>query len=370
MNILEEDFYHSGNQITEKYSILGNCISRNTFFIVRHKLIQLGVNDPERYLYKLYLQNWNIRISDGMDRVLECSVDENFNWKKIVDKTTEKIFENNPDDAIEYITKKLHNNQILLITANASDIVFHVSGHLDKNAKEQDDRKIRFLIIKENNENFYFVYTYSLCNKKKYTHYEKNESVGILSKNEFRNMFKKFVSIFTVDELQQVQVDEKECMQNVFSDILNDIVETNIGKKYVGIEAIKYIKTLTEQQKLILLNKENYNKKFEFYKVDCEKIRLSIVWSINRKKHFIQLAQELSIDNVEQIQYFNYLLKETISKWYLFSDVIKYKFYKSEDTLEDQMCIIKDVIQSEQKLNKYIETNFERLINLYTEEKK
>lgn len=366
MDILKENFYHMNGEICDNYGILGNCVSRNVFFILRHKLYELGMKNPEKYLYKLYLQSWNIKMNiEKLGGELHFSIDDNLYWEEIISDVKEEIFNWNSELAIQYISSFLSRGEPILITANARDIIFHLSSHLDRNEKENENRKIRFLLIKEEQDYFYFVYTYSLCNKNKYIHCEENESVGILSKHHFATMFQKYVSVTSISCDRNNMIDENKCLVNVFEQIKQEIQHEKKNELLFGVDCIDFIKNLIKGNDLLFSTAYDDNLSPSKYTIDCENIRLCIIWSINRKKHMIQLAKSLEIAKSDFINQYMNLLYSSIDKWYQLNDRIKYIFFKGNSALKKDIVILDELITIERKLNEFYNYNEEILVQKY-----
>jgi hypothetical protein len=69
MDVLNEIFYHNKNgTYTKKHGVIGNCLSRNVFFILMHKMYKRGCSNNND-LYKAYLQDFNFNLIKNEDNI-------------------------------------------------------------------------------------------------------------------------------------------------------------------------------------------------------------------------------------------------------------------------------------------------------------
>lgn len=238
---LKTNYYLDGNGNTDIIvDSLGDCILQSTYLIGKNIL-----NIPD--LYVAYLNEITVMFGtseNGDFRLLH-------NIKNVYDK---KIFKLIKHDCVnknvqEIITELLNNRTVAVIHPIIERFPF--AEAYDPEYKENKIRSLHyFLIVYEDDSNYYFVDNPSIVVKKRSNQYYKNKQIGIISKKIFIELAKDCCNIFEV-KFDKDRICESIC--NWKTPFFNSFVNYNKPQEIIDGLRITYGKQALESMKNLFL---------------------------------------------------------------------------------------------------------------------
>ena len=361
MDILYESFYHNKDgTYTGKYGCIGDCLSRNVFFILRNILNRQGkfqIND----LYKAYLEDLNFYlIKNDLNNITGIGLNDILFWNKLICSTNTTEFIGDEKKAIEELEKLLNKGEVVLVSTGAEKIKFHKDFHLDIKDEDKGKRKINFLALYNSQDFLYYLYTYTLCNREYFKACDENPSIGIAPMNDFYNSFHDYVRLSTINpDLGPLN----DVCDNVYNSIYKSIENyycSNQQNAFIlsGRKGLEFILEKLRGDGLSLDSScescfENSASPFSF-----ESLRSAIVWMCNRRKQYIYLFEILGINNELVIQNLIKKLNYSITQWEAFMNLIKYFYFKNEYVIGIRgVKFIEDILLSDDDLFSFFKVN-------------
>lgn len=367
MNALYESYYHDSNgEYTDIHSCIGNCFSRNVFFVLRNKLKKENCM-MENNLYKSFLEelSFYLRIDEKENIIGIGMTDLNF-WKKLVSNFNSFEFrgEGGEKKAIEQIEKLLDLGFCIIVNTRAKNLKFHSNYHLDIDPKYLDSRNVNFLILHYDKENFYYVYTFTLYNKIYYLPCKENNSIGVAPKSDFFKAFRDRVNLYTITEnfkeLENSNINVCNSInlsiQNYFSE------ETAI---LIGRKCLELILKKLRGDGLLLKIVSSAEFDDDTLPFSYESLNITIKWLCNRRKQYKFLFERFELHELPIIKNIIIKIESSISYWEAFSNLVKYIFFKKEDFMDARgIKYIENILSSEDDFFSYLNEHKQYILEL------
>lgn len=368
MGKLNESYYHDDNgEFTRKHVVMGHCVSRNVFFILRNKLL-LEDRQKINKLYKSYIEDLNFYfVIDKLDNIMGIGLKDTNFWRRFISYIDKTEYINDEYRAMEHLQDLIKKGELVLVNTMAHKIKFHNDYHLDEE-EDKNNRHIYFLAMSCDESSIYYLYTYTLYNKEYYKPCNENPSIGIAPKEDFLEAFHEYVEISTFTDDFELLSDVKAHIHNSISNSINNYYGGSnenasilFGRK--GLEFLK-LKIITEGKLYFLYKNESLEDKSQ-RPLSFESLRITIIWLSNRRSQYIYLFEILELMENEIIGNLVSKLEYSINQWGAFMNFIKYLYLKGVDNIGMRgITYIDNILKADDELFAFMDINKEYLCEL------
>lgn len=359
LQTLEMEYYYNsaGEPIAEVQS-LGNCYTRNIFFMLKRY-----VNDSS-VLYKMFLDDFNLKLVTHTDSdQFELSLNEIKDPEDYITVANKHTFSNNAEAAIQTIETLLANNEVVFVNTLMKRVPFYRTFELNP-ALETDhivDGHI-FLILGQTATDFYFLDNYINYNKEYFKPYPHNKNIGQDAKTSFMDAYNRQFSCFTVhpnqDELAELPARASLILRTALSNYYKPPSCTEGRLEYIGRSAIQELNNLFASGRFIL-NTKISNRPHDLYSLT----RTTLTRHSDRKKVLLLLLNSLA--NPHALSDVIHYARQSIEQWELLRNVMTRQYIMNEFTLTDQMEeYMAYVLHAEDLFYHSIEKNIDNLCQI------
>ncbi|MFP4976653.1 hypothetical protein ACE6ED_14700 [Paenibacillus sp. CN-4] len=356
---LEMEYYYNseGAPINEVQS-LGNCYTRNIFFVLRRYIKDSSV------LCKMFLDDFNLKLIThvGNDH-FELGLNEIKDPEDYIIVGNRHVISSNAEEAIRTIEKLLANNEVVFVNTLMKRVPFYRTFELNP-ALETDhivDGHI-FLVLGQTATDFYFLDNYINYNKEYFKPYPHNKNIGQDAKNSFRNAFNRQFTCFTVhpnyEELAELPARASLILRTSLENYYKPNSSTNGRLEYLGRSAIQELNHLFASGRFIL-NTKIANRPHDLYSLtrttltrhsDKKKVLLLLLNSLNNRNAFCDVIHcaEQSIEQWE-------VLRNAMTRQYIINE------FKLTGQMEQHMA---NVLHAEDQFFHSLEKNMDNLCQI------
>ncbi len=342
-NFLTKYYYLNSDEVMDDIvDSLGDCLVQAAYLVLKSKY---GLRRDD---YKAFLNETTVKLTVNSDNEL-------ISFETIENIFDRKIFSINYNsqtnqNTIEIVSGILKNGDIPAIATIIERLPF--SAFYDVNYKLNVRRTGHvFIIVGEDEENFFYVDNPSVISYKQYEAYEKNRGIGIISKKFFYEATKDYCDVLTFkfnkDVIDFYTKHPQEALINSKENYYKDEVSYGDFTEYFGRNALLKLIEIFEMEKL------------HFDELAPSEDRDMItyfnwkLWNIkgrrNLQRHYLEQIVDKNNDSALQLIK---SLKESIKQWDLLYKILYKDYLQGAVNMgKKHIPFIENVIAAEDELH-------------------
>ncbi|MBT2284274.1 hypothetical protein J7E78_12070 [Paenibacillus polymyxa] len=349
----EEYYYDSSGKPNEIVQSLGNCLTRNIYFMLRKRF------ENPTLLMSAYIDDFSmILMTDVQDRIIDIQINDIKSPDCYVYEKNKIEIENNGQQAIQHIESLLLQEEIVYVNTMMKLVPYYRT--FKENPSEEElsvvDSHI-FLILGQTNDDFYYMdnpVNYS----GRFRAYSENKSIGIDTKSNFYNAFNRQFNCFTLEpndaELRNLNTRIPYIMNQSVVNYKTKVIDNNDGQiVYPGrIMLRKFIDLYTKGK--ISLNDYVQNKDRDVFTLS----RTVFNRNLDRKKVLLLFLEDLPC--CPSKQKLVHTMEENIEKWELAKNNLTKKFMKEDFACDEKMgVLLEHALESEDVMFQTLEDHLD-----------
>ncbi|MDH6426969.1 hypothetical protein BSK62_08515 [Paenibacillus odorifer] len=352
--VLEAEYYYdSSGRPNEIIQDLGNCLTRNIYFILKDNL-----EDPE-LLMSAYIDDFSmILITDNEETILDIQINDIKSPTCYVIMNNGLELKNDGPKAIQYIESLLCKGETVLVNTIMKLVPFYKTFKENSSIEELDvvDNHF-FLLLGQTSDEFYYMDNYVNYNKR-FKAYPSNKSIGIDFKSSFLNAFNYQFRCCTLkpnySELKNLNTRIPYIIDQSIKNYKSKMIDNKDERiVYLGRNMLrKFIDLYSKGQ--IQLNDAIKNRDHDVFSLS----RTIFNRNIGRKKILLLFLNNLPY--CLSIQKLVDAIEENLVKWELIKNTLTKKYMKNDFLCDEKMeKLLENVLESEDALYQILEESFD-----------
>ncbi len=291
---------------------LSDCIVQSAYLIGKNKF---NISD----FYVLFLNETTVKIVASNDKIISLGTIENVYDKNFFDVF---VLSENGKNSSAIISERLKNGKISIVYPIIERFPFEELYDPQYKAMKRRAEHV-FLIVGEDEENYYFVDNPAVIVTEKFSPFEGNPQVGLLNKKFFDSVTSDFCEIlsphFYLQKFEDVKAKWKDAVYLSYNNYFKQCVIEGNHTTYYGQEALKRLVELFESDKM------NFSQEAPSHDRDLITYFRWRIWHIKGRR-FLQ-KYTLKYFDQEESENKDRLIKALEGSW-IYWDLLNKNMYK------------------------------------------
>jgi hypothetical protein len=355
-NALELDYYYIGNQLDPLINLIGDCFTKNIYFILKQ-------NTKFKNLYKAYIDDFSLYISTDIDGNIMSIYNKNHFIKDLYIKNDSFEIKGLLNNAYKHLENLLNKGEIVFTNTIMCKLPFYKTFTLENIDYDNFHGNHWFLIIGHSKNSLFIVE--DPINIINYTPIKQNRSVYEVKKECFEESFKHYVRFHTYRPNIEAIARINDQAHLWIDRIIESYYYTEADNIYSGRASLEKLINICERGN-VSLNDYLYwvNPKTNFKRKEAilyNKLIFNISLCCNKKKLMLIMIESSNKDtNLEKLKL---TLKNNIDTWTIIKNLFIREFYRQNYYIDNRFVkYFTIIIKSEDRLYELIKRNREELI--------
>lgn len=333
-------FRNSSGAIDTTVDSLSDCLSQTSYVIGK---LKFGIPD----FYKAYLNETTLKLAIRNDEIVYFGTIDNV-W---INDMIDILLHNEGETPSERVSAVLKNGEPAIIHPIVERLPFQELYDPDyKDSKPKSDHY--FSVIGEDGDKLFFVDNPAIINMERFTPYEENSEVGVISKKEFDEAMADFCEVgefvFDFEKLKAASDNCEDVFRRSYDNYNKEATYDDGIYTYYGAEAIEKLAELFEKGNMY------FSQDAPSHDRDTMKFFLWRIWHIKGRRNLqVQYLKDTYSNDSKAVSELVDALNNSVRNWDLLNNNLYKDFLKGKERIDSKYVQITDqILIAENRMNK------------------